>query len=78
VTKLEVCVSNLDLGSEAVWAAIQTEFPNVKLRRFGCLGYCHRCIHHPYVLLDNHEFIEADTTAELLNLVRSYLHAKAE
>lgn len=52
-----------------VWDRIGELFPDIRLIRWGCLGYCHRCIHVPYVLLNDTEYIEAQTVEELLEKV---------
>lgn len=77
VRKVEVCVSNLDLGSQFVWDQIATHFPEVRLRRWGCLGYCHRCIHHPYVLLDDTLYLEETSPEALWETVKAVLEASA-
>lgn len=69
VKKLEVCISNLDLGAGFVWEQTATRFPDIRLRRWGCLGYCHRCLHVPYVLLNDTEYIEGTSPADLWSRV---------
>ncbi|MCL6454099.1 MAG: DUF1450 domain-containing protein [Alicyclobacillus sp.] len=76
--KLEVCVSNLDLGSQAVWDWVAEKYPNVRLRRWGCLGWCHRCIHGPAVLMDDDTYLEAPSAEELFARVESYLREHGE
>jgi len=71
--KIEVCVSNVDLGSGTVVARILAEFPDVKAKRWGCLGYCHRCVRNPFVLVDDTIFIEAANVDELYEKVRQEL-----
>lgn len=71
--KLEVCFSNLDLGSQDVRERVATEFPEIRLRRWGCLGWCHRCVHCPAVLMDDTEYLEADNADDLYQLVRNYI-----
>lgn len=78
VQKLEVCVSNLELGSQEVWDRVKAQFPDIRLKRWGCLGYCHRCIHVPYVLLNDTEYIEAETPEELFQKVVDFIHAEDE
>lgn len=71
--KLEVCVSNVELGSQEVCDRLAAAYPDVRVRRWGCLGMCHRCVHHPCVLLDDHEFLEAENADALWELVQAYL-----
>jgi uncharacterized protein YuzB (UPF0349 family) len=74
--KVEVCVSNLDLGAQIVWDHVTAHFPDVRLKRWGCLGYCHRCIHVPYVLIDDTLYIEAASAEELWEQVKEELAGK--
>ncbi len=69
IVKLEVCISNLDLGSQEVWDQVKAAFPEVRLIRWGCMGYCHRCIRVPYVLLNDSEYLEAGSAEELFQIV---------
>lgn len=69
VKKLEVCISNLELGTQQVWDEVAKAYPDVRLIRWGCMGYCHRCIRVPYVLLNDTEYVEAESVQELLNKV---------
>lgn len=71
VKKLEVCISNLDVGSEYVWEQVAKQYPDIQLRRWACLGYCHRCIHVPYVLLDDAEYIEGTSAEDLWEKVKA-------
>lgn len=75
VTKLEVCISNLELGTQAVWDSVAARYPDIRLIRWGCLGYCHRCLHVPYVLLNDTEYIEADSVEELTRKVMKRIEA---
>lgn len=72
--KVEVCVSNLELGAQFVWDQVAAHFPDVRLRRWGCLGYCHRCIHQPYVLIDDTIYLEAATPEALWEMVTTELN----
>lgn len=69
VRKIEVCVSNLKLGSQFVWTQASALHPDIRLRRWGCLGHCHRCLHKPFVLLNDAEFVEAQDAAQLWTTV---------
>jgi uncharacterized protein YuzB (UPF0349 family) len=71
--KVEVCVSNVDLGSGQVCQLVAEHFPDVRVKRWGCLGYCHRCVHVPYVLIDDKIYLEAETADELWEQVKRKL-----
>jgi uncharacterized protein YuzB (UPF0349 family) len=71
--KVEVCVSNVDLGSGLVCNLVKEHFPDVRIKRWGCLGYCHRCVHVPCVLIDDTVYVEAETAEELWEKVKSEL-----
>lgn len=68
--KIEVCISNLDLGSEFVWNQVANTHPDIRLIRWGCLGLCHRCVHVPFVLLDDSESLEAANPDDLWEHVK--------
>ncbi|QSO51745.1 DUF1450 domain-containing protein [Alicyclobacillus curvatus] len=78
IVKLEVCVSNLELGSQEVWDKVKEAYPGVRLIRWGCMGYCHRCIHVPYVLLNDTEYIEADSAEELFHKVALRIQSSSQ
>jgi uncharacterized protein YuzB (UPF0349 family) len=73
VKKIEYCISNLDLGTQVVLDAIAQSFPDIKIRQWGCLGHCHRCIRVPYVLIDDTEYIESPSAKELWEKVRQHV-----
>jgi uncharacterized protein YuzB (UPF0349 family) len=71
--KMEYCVSNEERGSGEVAVLVQQQFPDVRVKRWGCLGYCHLCIHNPYVLIDDVDYLEAPTAAQLWEQVKAKL-----
>lgn len=73
IKKVEVCVSNLELGSQEVWDRLAESHPEIRLRRWGCLGWCHRCIHGPAVLIDDTTYVEAEDADALYQKVLDYL-----
>ncbi len=71
--KVEYCVSNEERGSGEVVERVKQQFPKVRVKRWGCLGYCDVCIHNPYVLIDDVDYLEAPTAAELWEQVKAKL-----
>lgn len=76
--KLEVCINNIDLGSGFVWDQTAQNYPEIRLRRWSCLGYCHRCIHAPYVLLNDTEYIEGTSAEDLWQKVQAFIEEHRE
>ena len=73
VNKVEVCVNNLHLGSQAVFDQVSSVRKDVRLRSFSCLGYCHRCVYVPFVLINDTEFIEGTDAEDLWEQVKQRL-----
>ncbi len=78
VKKVEYCVSNIDAAGQQVCDLVHAEFPNVRVRRWACMGYCHRCIHVPFVLIDDMDYVEGDSVEELWESVKREIAAAAE
>jgi uncharacterized protein YuzB (UPF0349 family) len=78
VTKVEVCISNLRLGTKLVCDHVCEMFPSIKVNRWACLGHCDRCIKVPYVLIDDHVYIEADDPQTLWIKVKTYIEANMD
>ncbi len=78
VSKIEVCINNLKLGSKLVYNQIRDTYPSIELKQWECLGHCDRCIRVPYVLIDDHDLIEAENAEELWEKVKTYINSKEE
>ncbi|MCL6517498.1 DUF1450 domain-containing protein [Alicyclobacillus sp.] len=65
VRKVEICVSNLPLGTQRVWELIAERYPEVQLRRWACLGLCDLCVRRPFVLVDDREVLQAPSPEAL-------------
>jgi uncharacterized protein YuzB (UPF0349 family) len=70
LTRLDVCVGNLDKGTEWVIDQLKAEYPNLKGQRWGCLGNCGNCYKRLFVLGNNRYLIEAESKEELLEKLR--------
>ena len=68
--KIDVCIGNLDNGSEWVIAKLKEEFPNVEGQRWGCLGNCGDCFRKPFIIANNRYLVDAATKEELLEKIR--------
>lgn len=66
IRKVEVCTNNLEHGTESVLKSVKEMFPDVEIGEWECMGYCDRCVLAPYVLCNDTEYMEADTSEELL------------
>lgn len=75
IKKVEVCVSNLSLGSDEVLRRVEQYFPEVKVYRWGCLGYCHLCFQKPAVLIDDETYIQGETPEDLWEQVKALLQS---
>lgn|GEM_PF-3907383 len=73
MAKIEVCVSNLALGSDEVCRKVQATFPNVTVHHWGCLGYCHVCFQQPAILIDDTTYLQGETAEELWEKVKEFL-----
>ncbi len=49
---VDFCSANLHDGSASVLARLQREFPQVRVREFGCLGRCEECAAGLYCLVN--------------------------
>lgn len=67
--KIDVCIGNLDNGSEWVITRLKAEFPNIEGQRWGCLGNCGDCFRKPFVIANNRYLVDADTKEELLEKI---------
>ncbi|SFU97575.1 DUF1450 domain-containing protein [Alicyclobacillus macrosporangiidus] len=75
VRKIEVCVRNLPLGSQRVWEETAGRFPQVRLRRWACLGLCEICVRRPFVLINDQEVLQAQDAETLWEVVRRRIEA---
>lgn len=78
VKKVEYCVSNIDAAGQQVCDLVQREFPSVRVRRWACMGYCHRCIHVPFVLIDDVDYLEGESVEALWQAVKQEIAAASD
>lgn len=75
--KLEYCISNRKFGIHAVVEGLSGPASSkVEIRRWDCLGQCHICARAPFVLMDDHHVLQANSATELLQDIQAYLLAK--
>lgn len=70
IKKIDVCIGNLDKGTDWVIERLKEEFPHLTGRRWGCLGNCSDCFRRPFVLGDDRHLVDAATQEELLEKLR--------
>jgi uncharacterized protein YuzB (UPF0349 family) len=68
---IEFCISNLANGSQAAFEQLGKD-PNLDLIEYGCLGYCGKCNHSLFALV-NGEVITSDNPDELVEKIYRYL-----
>lgn len=75
-TTVEVvfCLRNIDRANFEALKAIAVQNPEIKLLPAGCLCNCSRCVDVPFLQI-NGRIIEGATHANILEEVRSALHA---
>lgn len=71
--KVETCVQNASLGSRTVAQRLAAEFPDLTVRHWACLGPCEVCVHTPFLLVNNTNYIMADHADSLHERVRAVL-----
>ncbi|HEU4962587.1 MAG TPA: DUF1450 domain-containing protein [Bacilli bacterium] len=71
IKKIDVCIGNLDKGTDWVIEQVKSEFPHVNGQRWGCLGNCANCYRRPFVLANDRYVIETETKEELLAQLRA-------
>ncbi|MFD2172036.1 DUF1450 domain-containing protein [Tumebacillus lipolyticus] len=74
IEKVDVCIGNLDKGTEWVIERLKEEFPDLKGQRWGCLGNCGECYKRPFLLAEDRWLYEAATKEELLEKIRPDLN----
>jgi uncharacterized protein YuzB (UPF0349 family) len=74
IEKIDVCIGNLDKGTDWVIEKLKAEFPNLKGQRWGCLGNCGDCYKRPFVLANDRWLYDAQTKEELLDKLRPDLN----
>ncbi|MGZ4031983.1 MAG: DUF1450 domain-containing protein [Tumebacillaceae bacterium] len=71
IKKIDVCIGNLDKGTEWVIDQLKQEFPHLEGQRWGCLGNCGDCYKKPFILGNNRYLIDATSKEELLEKIRT-------
>jgi uncharacterized protein YuzB (UPF0349 family) len=68
---VEFCISNLASGSQKALEQLEKD-PNLDVIEYGCLGYCGKCAHTLFALV-NGEVVEAETPEQLVEHIYEYL-----
>ncbi len=70
MSKIQFCENNLSHGTEDIVNKLRDKDIDVEVE--SCLGYCGDCAVGPFALVDD-EFVQADTTEELYEMIKDYL-----
>jgi uncharacterized protein YuzB (UPF0349 family) len=68
---VEFCISNLANGSQKALEQLEKD-PNLDIIEYGCLGYCGKCAHTLFALV-NGEIVTAETPEQLTESIYQYL-----
>jgi uncharacterized protein YuzB (UPF0349 family) len=68
---IEFCISNLANGAQAALEQLEKD-PNLDIIEYGCLGYCGKCSHSLYVLV-NGEIVTGTNPNELVENIYLFL-----
>lgn len=55
----------------------KTEWSNVEVIEYGCLGNCEQCTVQPFVMVEG-EIVAADSSEDLLREIKEFLKKKEE
>lgn len=62
--RIEFCATNLKEGSVPAFARLKQDYPQARLRAYGCLGMCSQCDQGPYCLV-NGQYVSGRDAEEL-------------
>jgi uncharacterized protein YuzB (UPF0349 family) len=68
---VEFCISNLASGSQKALEELEKD-PNLDIIEYGCLGYCGKCAHSLFALV-NGEMVLGETPKQLVEHIYEYL-----
>ena len=67
---IEYCTTNIEQDVLTAIEALRQHYPKAKIQEWGCLGHCHHCFRNPFVYLNEKMIVEANSAAELVELVK--------
>lgn len=68
---IEFCISNLANGAQTALQQLEKD-PNLDIIEYGCLGYCGKCAHSLYALV-NGEIVTGINPDELVENIYTFL-----
>lgn len=68
---IEFCISNLANGAQTALQQLEKD-PNLDIIEYGCLGYCGKCAHSLYALV-NGEIVTGTNPDELVENIYTFL-----
>lgn len=72
--KVYFCREN-DVYTKKVYKKLKSQFPDLKIRRKGCLGNCKMCKKEPFTLI-NGKIVTCDTNKRLYVKIRKRIKKK--
>ena len=68
---IEFCISNLASGAQKAREKLERD-SNLDIIEYGCLGYCGKCTHSLYALV-NGEVVTGETAEQLVDNIYQHL-----
>lgn len=68
---IEFCISNLASGAQIAREKLERD-ANLDIIEYGCLGYCGKCAHSLYALV-NGEVVTGETPEQLVDKIYQFL-----
>jgi uncharacterized protein YuzB (UPF0349 family) len=68
---IEFCISNLASGAQIAREKLERD-TNLDIIEYGCLGYCGKCAHSLYALV-NGEVVTGETPEQLVEKIYQFL-----
>ncbi|WP_338449279.1 YuzB family protein [Niallia oryzisoli] len=68
---IEFCVSNLASGAQKAKEQLEKDY-DLDVIEYGCLGYCGKCAHSLFALVDG-EVVTGETPEQLVDNIYQYL-----
>lgn len=68
---IEFCISNLASGAQIAREKLEQD-TNLDIIEYGCLGYCGKCAHSLYALV-NGEVVTGETPEQLVEKIYQFL-----
>ncbi|WP_051343945.1 DUF1450 domain-containing protein [Alicyclobacillus herbarius] len=74
--RIEVCIENLELGSDGIIERIRATHPDVVVDHLSCTEQCELCARQPFIWLDD-ELVSAQSADDVWQALLHRLRAAA-